>query len=540
MSYAQSGGNWASITLGQQGLLTDMPSSEIPPTALIRSTNIDYGPGFLQKAPGAIRYNASALTAGVVGIQDYWVDINRQRLLAATSDGKLWKDFGDRTFNGTAPIVTGLGNLTNACSFVIAGNESAGNQKKVFFFTGGISQVQVIPGDTNTAAAIALPAADWPNPTASSNPQSNFPRFGLNHRGRLWVFAKSVAYASSTTNHEDFQTPSAYLVNNVGPGEGGDIIGGFIYKGTMLVFKQGDLIYQLVDTDVSSANWYFKRFGEGLGIAGVHGACQVLDDLILGNAAGSLTSLKATLNYGNFTQGDLLKEMRIAQYYRQRTTPAGIPFMHSLYYPDKGRASFTARSAYNTYNDTLIQLDVSNPQQPRYGLWNHYQADCLALRRDINNVTRPIYGTKDGYVYLADRETRAVNGAAYLAEFRTPYLDFRHLDPSLSVKQKAYEYVAVTFTPDGNHSLSIDVWIDGRLSQTVTAAMTLDTNYLGSFKLGSSILGSEDEQTIPVPISGTGRRISLRCYNANALESFKVSQLAIGFRVLAEENSRIS
>lgn len=536
MSYE---GQWAEIPVGTAGLLSDMPSSEIPHTSLIRATNIDYSPGYIQKAPGSIRYNTTVFTGGLVGLLDYWLDGITQRTLVATSDGKIWKDKGDRTFSTMTPVQTGLGTLDGRCTFVIGGNEIAGNPKKVFFFNGGTQQIQVLSGDGVLMSKIALPASDWPNATPSVNANSYYPSFGLIHRARLWAFMKSTAYASSTSNHEDFSTPANILINLVGPGDGGDIIGAFVYKGTMLVFKQGDVCYRLIDTDSSAANWYFSKFSEGFSIANWHANLQVLDDLITMNSTGTLTSYKATQAYGNFEQGDLFKAARVSQFYKQRTTPSAVTFAQATYYPERGRAYFTSRSGYKTYNDEMIVYDVSNPEAPKFSLWTHFQADCLAMRRDINNIQRPIYGGTDGYMYLADRETRSVNGVAYTAEFQTPYMDFRHLDPTLSEKQKNFQVLSVTFTPDGNHSLSVDVWIDGKFSETVTAAQTIDTNYLGAFKLGTSKLGSEDEQTVFVPIHGTGRRISLRCYNGNALESFKVSKISIGFRISGNDSTRL-
>lgn len=529
-------GNWATVPLGTQGLFSDLPSSEIPQTALIRSFNIDYAPGYLQKAPGSIRYNRTPLTGGVIAMTDYWYTYIQQRMLVATADGKIWKDYGDYTFSNMTPITTGLGALTNACQFVIAGQEVAGNPKKVFFFSGGQSQVRVIEGDSNFSALIAAPSVDWANPNISGdNINSNFPLFGLLHRGRLWCFAKSIAYASNTTNHEDFQTTNSYLTMNVGPGEGGNITGAFVYKNTLFVFKQGDFVYTLVESDPDPANWYFNKLATGFGIASNAAAAQCNDNLFVGNVTGSLTNYGATFYDTNFSQADAFKTNRVNKFYRDNTTPAGIPFMQSLYYAEKGVGMFTSRASYLTYNNAIITYSLSDPAVPKWGYWNHYQADCLALRRDINNVLRPIYGDSSGYVNLADWNTRTVSGQAYLAEFKTPYWDFRWLDPSFSTKNKAFERLAVTFVPTGNHFLSIDVWIDGKFSNTYQANLTLNKNYLGAFMLGRDFLGTEDEQTVMIPIQGSGRRISLRCYNGNAYENFQVSQIAIGFRVTGED-----
>jgi hypothetical protein len=516
--------------------MTDLPSSQIPPTALIRSQNIDYAPGFLQKAPGAYRYNNVALTGGLVALTDYWYTYIQQRMLVATADGKLWKDYGDKTFSFNVPITTGLGTLDNRSQFVIAGQESAGNPKKVFFFSGGKAQVRVITGDNNFSTLIAEPSVDWANPNISGdNLNSNFPLFGLLHRGRLWCFAKSIGYASNTTDHEDFQTTSSFLSITAGQGEGGNIVGGFVYKNTLFVFKQGDFVYRLVDTDPDASNWYFTKLSSGFGIASQNSVAQMNDNLVVGNVTGSLTNYSATFYDSNFSQADMFKTARVNQFYRQNTTPAGTPFMQALYYEDKGHGFFTTKQSYLTYNDSMVHISLSDPQVPKWGFWTHLQADCLASRRDINNILKPIYGGTDGFVYFADSETRTVNGAGYQALFQTPYLDFRHLDPSFAMKQKEFERLAVTFTPDGLQNLSIDVWIDGKFSQTVTCAQTIDTNYLDSFVLDQSILGSPDEQTILIDLRGAGRRISLVCYNSVAYQNFKVSQLAIGFRILGED-----
>ena len=234
----------AQIPIGTAGLLSDQAPSQIPYTNLTRVYNCDYGLGFIQKAPGAIQYNRNAMPAGVVACLDYWPTRYQQRLFAACSNGSIYRDTGDRWFGAnpvsTSPvaIASGLGSLTNKCQFVVGGNEISGNPKKVFFFSGGISQVQVLSGDNSTFEAISQPATDWPNPTPSSNPQSNFPNFGLIHRGSLWAFAKGTAYMSNPLNHEDFQTTQDILITQVGPGEGGDIVGGFVYKQKLIVWKE--------------------------------------------------------------------------------------------------------------------------------------------------------------------------------------------------------------------------------------------------------------------------------------------------------------
>lgn len=530
MDVAGYQGVTAQIPLGNMGVLTDQAPGQIPVTALIKAFDVDFAPGYIQKSPGSLRYNTNALSAGIVALIDYWPNFYTQRMLAATSDGKIYRDAGDRLFGGGTAIATGLGPLNTFSSFTVGGAEISGNPRKLFFFSDGRMPVKVLSDDASTFNTISTPAVDWVTP--------NYPKFGLIHRNRMWAFVKNRYYASMTSNHENF-TDSTILSGTIGPGDGGDIIGAIIYKGRMLVFKEGDVVYYLNDTDASSTNWYFTKLAEGFGIASAHSMIQVLDDLLVGNNTGSVTSYKAVQAFGEIQSGDIFRAAKVNQFFRERTAYCGFPYMQSIWYPEKHIAFFTARTMFGVSNNALIALDLQNPDAPRYSLWKKDSADCLALRKDANNIRRPMYGAADGYVYLMDKEDRLVGVSAYTGEFETPHMDFRHLDANLSHKNKTFDFLGVTFQEEGNHDLSVDVYIDGKFSETVTFRQTIGTNYLGAFVLGTSTLGVEDEKTIWKPIRGSGRRIAFRCYNSGSNQNFKVSQLTVGFNPTGEDVTRI-
>lgn len=528
-------GNLAQIPLGTMGLFTDEAPGLIPHNALIRAQNVDFGPGYIQKAPGDIIYNVGYALSPIVALTDYWPNLITQRMFAATSDGKIYRDFGDRTFTLGVPVKTGLGALNISSKFIIAGAETAGREKKVFFFSNGVSLPQVLTGDAATFSAVSLPASEWSSP--------NFPRLGIVHRNRLWAFMGNRYYASTTGNHEDFSGGTS-LSGTIGPGDGGDVLSIYVYKGKLIIFKEGDVVYCLNDSDSNTDNWYFLKFGDGFGVAGTHAAAQVLDDLHVGNNTGSVTSYQATQAFGDLQSADIFRAAKVSQFFRDNLSRSGTPFMHAMYYPEKHLAYFTGRTKGGTANNAIICLDLQEPQTPRYHLYTKSAADCLAMRRDAYNVRRPMYGAADGYVYFMDREDRSVGvmsaGAAYTGLFQTPHSDLRHLDPGLAHKNKVFDFLGVTFQEEGNHSLSVDVYIDGKFSQTVTYTMTIDTNYCGAFILGTSKLGVEDEKTRWQPIVGAGRRISFRCYNSGNNQNFKVSQLTVGFQIAAEDATRLA
>lgn len=521
-------GQVANIPLGQIGLLVDVPPGEVPRGALIKSFNVSYETGLLTKAPGSLRYNSTqVLPAGIVALIDWWPNPSTQRLIAACSNGSIYRDIGDRIFTSATAIKSGLMGLTPRDMFIEGGNETAGRDKKLFFFSAG-NQLQVLSGDDDEFSDVDDPAADWVTP--------KFPKFGFVHRNRLWAFMGQRAYASSTGDHEDFDTDN--LTQNIFPGEGGDLIGGHVFKGRAFVFKEGGFVYFLDDSDVDSDNWNWRKLASNFGLASPHGIIEALNDMIAVNESGSPISYNATDALGEIESADLLRALQIENYFRSVTSLSGLEYIHGIYYEAKKQAFFTWRDSHRTTNNTLFHLDFGKTQA-RASFWSKDQADCLALRKDSDKVMRPIYGSADGYVYLMDREDRLVGGSGYTGEFKTGHIDFRFLDERLAHKNKLFDYLAVEFLPTGTWNLSIDVYIDGSFMETIDFPMDVRDDGLGTFTLDTDALGREETQTIQKPLHGSGRRISFHCRQTGSNENFAVASLTIGFRVSAEQAARV-
>lgn len=517
MAYA---GQEAPIPLGQYGLITDMAPTDVPPGALINANNISLVEGTVQKAPGGIKYNASALPGGVVALFDWWPTTAVQRMIVACDNGKLYRDDGPGTFRTTLNT-TSFGTLTPNSQFVAGGSETAARARKLFFFSFGIAPLKVLSGDGSTVSNIALPALDW---TAT-----NYPKCGVTHRNHLWAFAGQTAYGSNTANHEDFRDASV-LIQPVFPGEGGDVIGSFVYKGRLFCWKNEGFCYWLDDSDTTSTNWNWKKLTSNFGLSAPNAICEVLDDMLSGSQSGGVTSFQATQSLGNVEAGDVFKGAQIANYVRANTSKIGVPYQHALYYPDKKQVFFTYRSGYATHNDTLIVMDV-NKQNPRITFWRKGHPDCLALRKDAASIYRPMYGSSDGYVYLMDREDRLEGSVAYQGDFQTGHLDFAWLDGKMAAKQKHFDWLAVTYVPEGDHALSCDYYIDGKYIDTITFKMCQYTKpQLNTFTLNTDRLVQANTETSIRPLAGSGRVISFRFYNAGSNQSFQVARIVVGFR----------
>jgi hypothetical protein len=525
MSYS---GKTCTIPLGQIGLFTDVPPGEVPRGALVKANDVSFETGAITKAPGSLRYNTQVLPSAIVAVHDWWPDVVTQRLIALCENGSLYRDIGDRVFSGAVAINSGLMSCGPRSSFVEGGAETALRPKKLFLFT-GTNQVQVLEGDGSAFAEIEEPATDWATP--------NFPLFGFVHRNRLWAFMGNRAYASPTGDHEDF-TGGTILTQAIYPGEGGDLVGGWIFKGRPFVFKDGGFVYYLDDSDPDSDNWTWRKIASNFGLASPHSVFETTNDMIALNESGGLISYSAVNTYGGVDSADMWKLLQISDFIRTNTSLSGVSQTHAIYYEDKKQIFITGRDSYRTHNNLLIHIDL-NRQQPRAALWKKDTADCLSFRRDINKVKRPIYGAADGYVYLMDKEDRLVGSSAYTGEFKTGHYDFRDFGEGIAEKNKLFDHLAVEFVPQGDWDLFVDVYIDGKFSETIDFPMTVTDDGLGSFTLDTDPLGREEAQTITKPLHGSGRRISFHARQSGSNQNFEVTSFTVGFRLSAEQATNI-
>lgn len=525
MSYI---GTTVPIPLGGLGLQTDDPMTSLPPNALIKANNISLFSGRISKSKGSSKFNTQTLTDSVVGVYDWWPTPSLQRLIAVTADGSIWRDTGDGSFNSATPIETGLGPYSTDVKMVTGGQESAGNNRKLFIL-GDSEQIQVINGDGGSTSDIANPSTDWAT--------GNYPTFGIIYQGRLCVFGSSAdphrAYFSTPDDHEDFTTgsPPTFAVF---PGEGEGLVSAAVYRGLLFLFKRPFGVYIIDGRDPLTTNWTTVRYSDSFGVASPHAVLQVLGDLIAGNSFGSYTSLQASDAFGDFEAGDVLANASIENYIRTQFNQIGLPYAQSIYYPEKKLAFFSGYSTSISGPDRMLVIDMSK-QQPRFSLETKDIPTSLGLRKDTFGILRPMYGTADGDILIMDQDNYLVNGTPYLAEFQTAYTDFSFASSELGGKNKIFDFLELNYVPTGNNNFSVDVFIDGELRDTLTFSQTYGTP-LDSFVLDSDVLagdpaGSRNRKPLK---SCTGNRISVRVYNGAYNEGFTVERILVGFRLSDE------
>lgn len=514
-------GTKAKILLGEFGLLTDISPDKVPPNALIQAKNISFFNGNVQKAPGDLRWNATPVSAGIIAAHYYQPTIEQPRFVIATSDGNIYKG-RDHTF-GT-PLTNVSISLTPNCVFADGGAEQLGNPKKLFFFTAGATQPYVLTGDGTAFTTISGPAADWTS-------TGTYPKFGVVHRGQLWAFAGQMSYASNSQDHEDFSNVTTTLTEPVYPGEGGEIRAGYVFKGRLLAFKDGGFVYMLNDTATDQGDWYWQKIASNFGLAAPNAIAEVLDDLIAGNTYGTLTSYAASQKLGNIEAADVIQGMQFEAFLRGNTSKVGVPFQHVKYYAEKKMLFMTYRSAYYTYNDMMVMIDFGRTDRLRGAFWPKGSPQCLAMYKDINQIERPMFGDKDGYLNLMDHEDRLTGGSAYTGAFQTPHIDFSFLDGALSSVEKHFDFLAVHYSPESSGDLMCDYYIDGRYIDTLTFQMIqYQRPELGVLLLNRDRLAQPNTETCIRQLSGTGRTFSAYFYQSGSNQSFQIPAITVYFR----------
>ncbi len=522
-------GEIAIVPMGLGGLRTDDPESDIPATSKVSALNATFHNNFAEKDFGSIQWNPTALPSPILHAQDWFPTPIIQRLIAVTADGKVtrFKDaFNTSEVTAVSPAPATL-TVPGSVTTTLGGQEETLRDRKLFIFT-GTDPVQVISGDGLTRRNISQPPADW---AGSSQPTSS-----VIHLGRHMAWGNQNdphrVYVSSALDHEDFLTlPLSFSVH---PGEAEGIRLGIVFRSRLFIVKEPRGLYFLDAPSVIEATWSFKKLSDIFGTNSPRSAALVLNDVMIGNEYGSITSLKASDTFGDIDSADIFSALKVQQFARDEISKQGAGERCAIYYPDKKTLMMTFRSLSGDSNDRISQISFKEPNNPTVSWNTKDQANCLALQRDESGVERPIYGSNDGFIYRMDSVNRWVGdlGAVqngYRFEVETPAMDFGQADPSIAELNKIYDFLEVVFEPTGDWPLFIDVFIDARFHNTMKFQMNWKSE-LDEFKLDSDRIDSETEFPRRQPLYGLGRRIGFRCYNDVAGQNIKLHSLKIYWR----------
>lgn len=523
----------ATIPVGQSGFTGTINQSQALPSHLLYTDGAELEAGIIRKEGGASKVNAVALASGasVVSGKSWAPDAGVIHDLVFLDDGSVRRDTGAGTFGTT--LVSGLNDAREPPPwFEAAGGEAQGNSRKLFMFSGS-NQVHVVAGTAGTMAPISDPAADW---------ASSFPTFGVQHDLRLWAGGNASdphrLYYTTVADHEDFAGGGTL---SIFPGEGEKIVGALSFRGVLIVFKYPKGIYVVDTSDAAPANWSVDRYSTAVGSLSQHTIVSIENDAWFMDRVGNVHSLRATNIRGDINTSIVSGQAELDQFFRTDVNLTELQRAVGAWYQARRQIIFTLPLGTDLDNSLRLIADVQPTPEGMFVRWFMSRRDvCISLwmSPDATGVERPRVGDDAGFVWQLDTEARNKDGDAYSIVFHTADTDLSFVDPKLAYVDKNLEYLTLVSEPSGDFDLTVNVYADNILVDTVVFSLAGGGVPLGEFELDADALGSSFTKTDRQGIDGSGRRIRLEVSNDGADEVVSIAAFYLGFTVGDEFTGR--
>lgn len=516
------------LPVGTEGMTGSQNLSVVKPNQLILANGTTYENGTVQKEGGAAKYNGTSLGTGlaVMGGFDWWPNASTQYMIVALSNGTVLR--GSATGTPATTLVSGL-TLTSGSGalpvFVEGGKEQASTKGKLFMFS-GTNPVQVFTTGA-TGHLLASGPSDW----------VGFPpTFGFNHNQRIWAGGNSnnphTLYYSQGTNHEKYSASGTFPGGNltVFPGEGERLIGGLSYKGLAIVWKYPRGAYIINTLSNLATGWSVSRLSPSVGMRSPLAFSVIDDDVAWMDQDGNIQVLSAVQEFGDVSSKNLSQIADMAPFIRTNINIGKLAQARAVYYPLKREMHIAVPQISKTYNSARLVVDFNRLDLPRFRYSDRDTPISMWMRRDVNQILRPMMGDNQGFIWELDTTAKNKDGVGYTSVFQTGHLDLSHVDPKLGTMMKTGDFLELVTDQLGKWIIYVDIYWDGSYKQTVQFDMKPKGFVLGSGVLGSGSLGTNLVMNLKKRITGQGRRFSYKAYNNNADEDYSVMSFYLHFR----------
>ena len=417
---------------------------------------LDGGP---RKSPGTTKLNSSQLDVGskdVLGVFDFWRQgtggsPTQKRVVHA--DTKIYKDDADGSFSA---IKTGLtaGVIPNYATF----------------------DDLLIISATGTDVPFSWDQSTFQN-LAGSPP--NF-SFSVKHKNSL--FAAGVVTSPSTLYFCDNLDPENWTTGTSGsiaidPDDGDMITAIISHRDELIVFKgpyKGS-IHRITGSVFGGANSDLARktFISGVGAVWQNAVFHLGDDVGFWWSDGTLRTLSATAQFGDFREASLTAEI---QEWIDEHLNFGVMKTIQTKVDATGRRVYNLLSIDSATTPSVILVFDFRFDPGRWSRLTGYSAKSIELVQD-SNKPRLFFGGSDGHIRKFNQVTRTNDSTAIAASVKTPYMNY-----GLPAHMKTIEVASVGFKPRSTANLVFGWQRDTNAQQTqnfsVSAGFILDTQTL--------------------------------------------------------------
>lgn len=520
----------APLPIGLQGFSGSRNPSRMQPGHLTATEGLSLEGGVIQKEGGASKLNANALAGAVLA------GINWSPLAAANRDvvfldtGAILRDSGAGTFATT--LASGLTAIREPPPvFAEGGGETIGSTRKLFMFS-AVNQVKVLAADGASMPNVATPAADW---------ATSFPTFGLQHAARMWAGGNGSdphrMYASTIASHEVF-TGVGSLTFPVFPAEGIAIVGAISFRGVLVVFKFPRGIYIIDTRDPDSANWSVSKLSSAVGTVNHRAIVQIENEIMYMDDSGNIHLLSATNDFGDVNTSNISQIADLRPFIQSEVNLTQMKRVTSVWYAAKRQALFSLPTIGDSDNRLRLAVDFNNPETgPRFIPTQRDENIAMWMRPETDGV-RPVATDSAGFVWKLDTLTFSKDGVAYPLRIVTANTDLSFIDQSLKGKRKNGQFLEIISEARGNWNLTVDVFWDDVLHDTMLFDMGVGGAGLGAFVLDTDALTSSAVASNRQRLKGSGRRLRLELSNTGLDQNIILSEFLLGFQAGDERDNK--
>ena len=404
--------------------------------------------------------------------------------------------------------------------FVVAGKESAGQSRKLFYFN-GVNPVVFLQNDDATMTALTAYPPDW---SSTVDPTKN-PVNGTLHQGALFGWGNLSdphrIYRSQTADHTKF--------TNVNPTDdagqypiassiGERLWGGAEFQGVLFLWKYPRGIFYFDDTDPNFLNWTYHIRSEALGCApSPHAVLPMDDDILFCAPDGHFHLLSAVANLGGVDTSDLTRMLGLHRWTREHLHIPSLGQMTSAYntYSKIAYVGVRSRNATTPTNDLLLKFDFGLTKRGgpvRFSYTTALHPNALCTRRSASSgnpqsgtpllllgeqasamlqlLDDGTVGTKLTHGFRNDAARGGqMQSTSYAIRAASPRLDFADADPMNRQRRKNYDAIEFIFgeadiSDLSGQTLVADIVVDGVTKQRILLQNLTQTRVLRQLRVG--------------------------------------------------------
>jgi hypothetical protein len=500
------------------GLETSQDESMIAFNKLTAARNLVFGTQGSRKKRDGINMDFDDAASGVdsiIGGVDFWygATARTQKYVSVTSGKKVYS-YNPATGARSADLFAGTAwsNAPTVATTAVLGN------LLLIAVDGGTNVVKKFDGTTVADLGGTPPDATvlWAfRGRVFANSKSNPDRL-------FWCATGDAETWGGTADSGGF---------DIKPGDGdpNGITAIFDFKGDLYVAKKTKL-YRLVGQGVEDAE--IITVSSALGVEGQGSVVIVEDTDVAFCSSRGFHLLSAVQTFGDVESKFLSSD--IQKTFNEDFTKSRLKYVKGAYLGNINSLMFavTDETISTGKNNALYLYNI--PQAAWYQ-WTGFNPQTVFLANDTDGQR----------VYFGSNTTRlhkSLNGTPYDIDEAGAHSAIQMVIETgrISIDQsffteKGFKAFALTYRPDGTHTISVQVTVDAFSPQTLSYTLNSSSDLLGStFILGTSVLGA----TPPIAsygrsIDGLGRAFKVRISQAGVNERAEI----FGFAVMYEPAS---